>query len=130
VNAAACGLHLKSNAAPDPAYQNDIVITEAEIASYGLQSAFDVVKRRAPQLNFRENNRGEPTRGARHGRSSIMLNEAPLLFVDDVRMSDLAALDQIPASTVASIRILSGLSGTTYYGTNAGGGVILIRTKT
>jgi outer membrane cobalamin receptor len=38
-------------------------------------------------------------------------------------------LDQIPARTIARISILNGIQGTTYYGTNAVGGVIRIETK-
>jgi outer membrane cobalamin receptor len=43
-------------------------------------------------------------------------------------MNDFAMLRQIPARSVESIRILSGIDGTTYQGTNAGGGVIIIAT--
>jgi outer membrane cobalamin receptor len=38
-------------------------------------------------------------------------------------------LIQVPATTLASIEILGSIDGTTYYGSNAVGGVILIHTK-
>jgi len=37
-------------------------------------------------------------------------------------------LDGMPAGDIAAIVVLSGLDGTTYYGTNAGNGVVLIFT--
>lgn len=126
----ACGIHPRSNLEPDSAHGDDILIDEQEIEALGASTAWEIVKRRAPQINYRENTRGEPTRAWRHGRSSVLLNDSPLLFVDGVRVSDLRTLEQIPAHTVATIRILTGLTGTTYYGTNAAGGVILVQTKT
>jgi outer membrane receptor protein involved in Fe transport len=65
----------------------------------------------------------------RRGRSSFVLNDAPLLFVDGVQLPDFRNLQSIPATQLASIEILDGVDGTTYYGTGAEGGVILIRTK-
>ncbi len=51
------------------------------------------------------------------------------VFVDGADVVDFRSLTQIPASTILSIEILSGIEGTTYYGSNAVSGVILIRTK-
>ena len=65
----------------------------------------------------------------RRGRSSILLHDAPMLFIDGVRIQEVATLQQLPASTVLSIEVLTGSEGTTYYGTDAVGGVILVRTK-
>jgi len=65
----------------------------------------------------------------RRGPSSIYLQDPPVVMIDGVRVSDLKALDQIPANTLFSILVLSGIEGTTYYGTNAVSGVIVIRTK-
>jgi len=66
----------------------------------------------------------------RRGRSSIILNDAPVVMVDGVRLSDFRNLDQIPANTIDHIVVMRGIDATTYYGTNAGGGVVLIVTKT
>jgi outer membrane cobalamin receptor len=65
----------------------------------------------------------------RRGRSSILLNDPPMLFIDGVRIQEMATLQQLPASTLLSIEVLTGPEGTTYYGTDAVGGVILVRTK-
>ncbi len=95
----------------------------------GGQTAWEVLKREAPQLAYREKRNGQPTGLERRGRSSFVLNDAPMLFVDGVRMVDFRSLEQIAASTLFSIEILTGIEGTTYYGTDAVGGVILVRTK-
>jgi hypothetical protein len=44
-------------------------------------------------------------------------------------MSDARYLRELPTSTVLSIQLLNGIDGTTYYGLNAGAGVILVTTK-
>ncbi len=106
-----------------------VVITEAMIARSGGQTAWEVLRREAPQLTFRENRNGQATSMSRRGRSSILLNDTPMLLVDGVRSPDLKTLQQIPATTLLSIEVLTGLEGTTYYGTDAVGGVILVHTK-
>lgn len=65
------------------------------------------------------------------GKSSILLREAdtPLLVLDGVRMTDPLYLRNIPTSTLLSIRMLNGIDGATYYGTNAGAGVIIVSTR-
>jgi len=52
-----------------------------------------------------------------------------LLFIDGIRTVDFRALEYIPAKSIFRIDILNGIEGTTYYGTNAVGGVILVQTK-
>lgn len=114
-------------------HRNDadrIVITEQMIERSGGQTAWEVLRREAPQLSFRENRNGQATSMSRRGRSSILLNDTPMLLVDGVRSQDLKTLQQIPATTLMSIEVLTGLEGTTYYGTDAVGGVILVHTKT
>jgi hypothetical protein len=44
-------------------------------------------------------------------------------------MTDPLYLRDIPTSTLLSIRMLNGIDGATYYGTNAGAGVILVSTR-
>ena len=112
-----------------PSSGDRILITQEQIARSGASNAWEALKRNAPQLTYRENRQGQPSVLERRGRSSLVLNDAPLLFVDGVQMVDLKNLQTIPASQVASIEILDGNDGTTYYGTGAEGGVILIRTK-
>lgn len=104
------------------------IITEEAIARSGASTAWEVLKRSGTSIHFGENRNG-PARMWRRGRSSILLNDAPLVFLDGVRVADIRILNQISARTIAQISILSGIDGTTYYGTNATGGVIRINTK-
>jgi len=112
-----------------PSSGDRIFITQEQIARSGASNAWEALKRTAPQLTYREGRNGQPTVLERRGRSSFVLNDAPLLFVDGVQMPDFRNLQSLPAAQVASIEILDGVDGTTYYGTGAEGGVILIRTK-
>ncbi len=125
----ACGIHLRPRTTPSPSANADIVITQEQIAALNVRTAWDVVKRRAPQLSYAENGAGQPQRMWRHGPGSLLLDETPLLFVDGTRVSDISALAQIPATDVSVIRILTGLAATTEYGTNAADGAILVETK-
>lgn len=105
------------------------IITAEAIAESGATTAWDVLKYAAPHIQFREDRNGNPSRMWRRGRGSVTLNEAPMVILDGIKVPDFRTLDQIPASTIHQISILTGIEGTTYYGTNALGGVILIRTK-
>ena len=105
------------------------VITAEQIARSGANTAWDVLKREAPTLTLRDTRSGRPASAGRRGRSSIVLQDAPLVVLDGVRLTDFRALDGIPAITILTISIYTGIEGTTYYGTNAGSGVIVIQTK-
>ncbi|HET7252046.1 MAG TPA: Plug domain-containing protein [Gemmatimonadales bacterium] len=131
-----CGLvclgacaHMHGTRDSVPSSGDRIFITQEQIARSGASNAWEALKRNAPQLTYREGRNGQPTVLERRGRSSLLLNDAPLLFVDGVQMPDFKNLQSIPAAQLASIEILDGVDGTTYYGTGAEGGVILIRTK-
>jgi len=105
------------------------VITAEQIARSGASTAWEVLKREAPTLTLRDTRGGRPTSAGRRGRSSIVLQDAPLVVLDGVRLTDFRALDGIPAVTILMISIYTGIEGTTYYGTNAVSGVIVIQTK-
>jgi len=105
------------------------VITAEQIARSGASTAWDVLKREAPTLTLRDTRGGRPASAGRRGRSSIVLQDAPLVVLDGVRLTDFRALDGIPAVTILMISIYTGIEGTTYYGTNAVSGVIVIQTK-
>jgi outer membrane cobalamin receptor len=127
-SALACG-HGSGHKLADLNEPGEQVITEEAIAQSGANTAWEVLKATAPSMQFREDRNGNPSRMWRRGRSSVVLNDAPLVFLDGVKVSDFRMLDQIPARTIARISILNGIQGTTYYGTNAVGGVIRIETK-
>jgi len=105
------------------------LISQEMIERSGAMNAWEALKRLAPQFRYSEKRDGQPTQLERRGRSSILLNDAPRVFVDGADVVDFRSLTQIPASTIFSIEILNGIEGTTYYGSNGVSGVILIRTK-
>jgi len=84
-----------------------------------------------PVVSFRgtsESGSNRELRIKRRGRSSLYLNDDPRVFIDQVRIADISVLEGMPAGDIAAIVVLSGLDGTTYYGTSAGNGVVLIFT--
>lgn len=122
-----CGQAVRSNdvsTAP-----GTFLITAEQIEKSGAQTAWQVIKQQAPMLTATDDRNGNPGSLGRHGRSSFMLNEAPMVFLDGVRVPDFHALDTMDAHTILSILIYDGVEGTTYYGTDAVSGVIVIKTK-
>lgn len=105
------------------------LILADEISRSGARNAWEAIKRTPTFLSTMENGRGEPTRLWRRGRGSIMLRETPIVVVDGVVASDLAALSSIPAEQIAWIRVLTGAAGTARFGTQGGGGAIMIQTR-
>jgi outer membrane cobalamin receptor len=124
---AACG-HAAQRKSTNPK-PIGIYIDQAHIERSGGATAWDVLKREAPVMTFRENRNGQPARFGRRGRASILLDDSPLVYVDGVRMSDFRVLADLPAATLLDIWVLNGIDGTTYYGTDAVAGVVVIRTK-
>jgi outer membrane cobalamin receptor len=106
-----------------------IYIDREHIERSGGATAWDVLKREAPVMTFQDNRNGQPARFGRRGRASILLDDSPLVYVDGVRMSDFRVLDDIPAETLLDIWVLNGIDGTTYYGTDAVAGVVVVRTR-
>lgn len=105
------------------------LITAEQIEKSGANTAWQVLKQHAPMLTMREDRNGRPQSMGRRGRSSFMLDEAPMILLDGVRVPDFHALDAIEAHSILTILIYDGVEGTTYYGTDATSGVILIKTK-
>src|SRR5437762_2847786 len=65
----------------------------------------------------------------RRGRSSITLQDQPMIVMDGVELNDFTPLAVVPASDIEQIEVLTGIDATTYYGTGATKGVIRITTK-
>jgi hypothetical protein len=51
------------------------------------------------------------------------------VYIDGAPLVDLTILGQMSASTVERFVVMSGIEATTYFGTNAGDGAILIITR-
>jgi len=53
----------------------------------------------------------------------------PVVYVDNVRMGEISALESIPVGQIQEIRYISGTEATTRWGTGVAGGVIHVITK-
>jgi outer membrane cobalamin receptor len=107
------------------------VISAEEIARTPSTNAWDLLRRRARQYEFTEDQYGRPRQvRTRRGRSTIAIAgaDAPLIIVDGARISDLAALRDLSTDSIQSVELLGGIRGTASQGTNAGAGVIYIHT--
>jgi outer membrane cobalamin receptor len=127
---AACGRHA-------PVVQDAVlltpdgqrIITQRAIEQSGARTAWDALQRTVPFYVFREGGRGRPWRIDHRGRSTIARGGQPKVLVDGAELSDFSVLGGMPASDLFEIEVLTGIHGTTYYGTGATNGVIRIRTK-
>jgi outer membrane cobalamin receptor len=125
---AGCGPATNQNANTVTA-PGTFLITADQIEKSGANTAWQVLRQRAPMLTMREDRNGRPQSMGRRGRSSFLLDEAPMVLLDGVRVPDFHALDAIDARSILTILIYDGVEGTTYYGTDAVSGVIVIKTK-
>lgn len=131
-----CSLLLPSCAGRRPAPSTLVgpaggrLITAEMIEATGANTMWDALRLAVPNVSFRETSRGTPARVTHRGRSSIYLNDQPRVVLDGASLTDYRVLDQMPARDLLSIELLSGIHGTTYYGTGSGSGVIILRTKT
>lgn len=124
---AACGIRPRSTSVPDASAGT--VITAEEIAATEATTMWEALRRTVRYATFGESATGDPVRVHRRGFSSISLSEDMPIYIDRIQVRDIRVLDGMPATDIDRIQVLSGVDATTYYGTNAGDGVILIRTR-
>ncbi|HXG70599.1 MAG TPA: TonB-dependent receptor plug domain-containing protein [Gemmatimonadaceae bacterium] len=109
------------------------IITEEKIASYGVNNAWEVLRKSGAYRIVRDDGATNvPNVRSKRGRTSFVLgnSDVPRVIVDGARITDLRTLRDIPAESIAWIQLLGAIEGTLYEGTNSGGGVILIVSKT
>jgi len=109
------------------------LVTAEAIQKSAAKTVREARQLTVPVLSFRGTTQGgsrDQLRIKRRGTTSIYLNDDLRVFIDHVRLVDISVLDQMPAGDVMTIRVLTGLDATTYYGTSAVNGVILIFTRT
>ncbi len=122
----ACGIRTRANV---PDAQEGRIITEAQIADSEAKTMWEALRRTVRYARFQESGTGSPERIRRRGASSLVLNEDMPIYIDRVRVVDVRILASLPAHDIERIQVLNGVQATTRYGTNAGDGVILIRTR-
>lgn len=116
---------------PDAVGNRVDVISAEEIARSPSTNAWDLLRRRARQYDFSEDQYGRPRDIKTHrGRSTISIASAdtPLILIDGARIIDLAFLRDLSTGSIQSVELLSGIRGTVSQGTNAAAGVIYIHT--
>ncbi len=127
------GLTAACAARPRPLTEADrsrgTVITSEDIARTGARTMWDALRSTVKFARFDESSQGTPRRIHRRGASSVELIDQMLIILDDVRIVDLRILNELPARSIDQIRLLSGIEATTFYGSNAGDGVIIISTR-
>jgi outer membrane cobalamin receptor len=127
LGAALVGCSRRSSPPPAAEPKSGTVITQERIAASGAKTAWDALRLTVPNLQLRES-RGNAARIHRRGRASLYLDDQVRVVLDDVRLEDVRILQQIAAADIFTIRVLSGLDATTYYGGTSTSGVIVIRT--
>jgi outer membrane cobalamin receptor len=108
------------------------LISADEIARSSSTNVWDLLRQRARQYNFAEDRYGRPRFiTTKRGRSTFVLagSDTPLVLIDGARLTDVAALRDMPTDSIESIELQSGIKGTSAQGTDAGAGVIYIHTK-
>jgi hypothetical protein len=119
-----------SRPAPNSLPATGQYIGAQQIAESNARSAWDALRLTVKGISFLESGRtSAPARIRRRGASSLTLRDEPQIYIDQIRVSDFSVLRGMPATDIESIRVLSGIDATTYYGSNSGDGVILIRTR-
>ncbi|MGH7506548.1 MAG: TonB-dependent receptor domain-containing protein, partial [Longimicrobiales bacterium] len=118
-------------------------INASQIQTAAIADMGDVLQGRAVGVQISDNS-GQVGAGSTirlRGNNSINMGNAPLIYIDGVRMESNAtgsdgevgqspiAFDLVNPADIARIEIVKGPAATTLYGTEAAGGVIQIFTK-
>ncbi len=105
-------------------------ITREEIAKSHARNGWEALRRNARHLTLIEG-RGpaEGQVGVQHrGPDSLFLNDSLVLVIDGVLTTEMVRLRQMPASVIESIRIMPARDAVLLYGSDAGGGAIVVTT--
>lgn len=106
------------------------VITSAVIQESGARTMWEALRRTVRFTVFTESGFGEPERIRRRGASTVVLREDMKIYLDGLEIHDVRILDEYPAVEIERIQVLTGIHATTYFGTGATDGVIVIATRT
>ncbi len=103
------------------------VITADLIAASGARTAWDALRLTVPSVHLRER-RGRASAIERRGQASIYFDDQVRVILDNVRIYDVQLLQQVAASDILTIELLTGLDATTRYGASSTAGAIVITT--
>lgn len=106
-----------------------LILTQDDIAKMGVRDAFHAVERAKTHLRIQRTREGTPEKITHRGVSSFLLSPEILVVVDGARVQTVVQhLRSIPAESILYIQILNGREASAQYGSEAGNGVILVRT--
>ena len=105
-------------------------IDAEDIQASSARTAWDALRLLGAYLRLEEDKDRQPARMTSRGRSSIHLKSEPQVVLDGVRIVEYSVLHQMNAALIERIDFLTGPSASIRYGTNAGSGVIVIKTRT
>src|ERR1043165_5863074 len=82
-----------------------IFISQQMIERSGGQTAWEVLRREAPQLSYRENRDGQASSMRRRGESTITLTDSPMIMVAGVRGWNIRTRRQIIGESLRLMRL-------------------------
>ncbi|HSM61205.1 MAG TPA: TonB-dependent receptor plug domain-containing protein [Longimicrobiales bacterium] len=114
--------------ATEPNEREGQILTREDIARTGAKNGWEALQRGATLLNIQLTREGSDARVTRRGVSSFYLSPQILLVVDGTHMLGVSTLEDIRASNIDYIQILSARTAVVKYGSAGGNGVIVVRT--
>jgi outer membrane receptor for ferrienterochelin and colicin len=106
-----------------------IVLTQDDIRAMGVRDAFHAVEKAASHLRIQRTRNGSPEKITQRGVTSFLLSSEILVVVDGTRVQTVVQhLQNIPAESILFIQILTANEASARYGSEAGNGVITLRT--
>lgn len=106
-----------------------IVLTQDDIRAMGVRDAFHAVEKAASHLRIQRTRQGSPEKITQRGVTSFLLSSEILVVVDGTRVQTVVQhLQNIPAESILFIQILTAQEASARYGSEAGNGVISVRT--
>ncbi len=111
-----------------PRPEQGYLITAELVRRMNVRTTWEVIERSGSFLRPAETPAVGSGQLGRRGEGSFSLSQGPLVVVDHIQVEP-SLLRQLPASTVESIQILSGMDATTRFGMGARAGAVVIRTR-
>ena len=112
----------------EPNEREGHIITHEDISKSKTKNGWEALRRGASHLNFQYTRQGNPVKVTHRGVDSFYINPEVLLVVDGTHLHSLSMLENILADNIDYIQILSARVGVVRYGTEAGNGVIVVKT--
>lgn len=128
---AGCSSIRPSGGAPAPADDRNGAryLSAEDIERSGARNAWEAL-RRLGTVRLDESANGQPARiYSRRGRTSILLDDSPIVVLDGTRLVDFGVLKAVSAASIVSIAFLNSSEGTLRHGTGTTGGAIVILTR-